>query len=260
MEDRAEELARMTLTEHLVELRRRLVICVIAVTIGTFIAFFLYNFVLHFITAPYRDFLLHHQNQDISHGNLVTTGPLEGFTTRLKVSGYLGLFFASPVVLWELWRFITPGLHKNEKRYVIPFVVGAVVLFSLGVTVSILVFPKALDWLITVSGQERRRRCSARSVTSTSMSPAAVIFGVVFMLPHRGRHAGDLRGGAERQVAQMAAAGDRRHGPRGRRGHAEQRPVLLPRHGRADGDLLRAVDHHRPHPAEVMTSFGSLVR
>ena len=85
--------------------------------------------------------------------SVVTTGPLEGFSTRLKVSGYLGLFFASPVVLWEVWRFITPGLHKNEKRYAIPFIIGAIILFSLGVTVSILVFPKALEFLISVSGK-----------------------------------------------------------------------------------------------------------
>jgi sec-independent protein translocase protein TatC len=182
VESRAEELARMTLTEHLVELRRRLIICVIAVTIGTLIAFFLYNFVLHFITTPYRDFLAHHPQQDISKGNLVTTGPLEGFSTRLKVSGYLGLFFASPVVLWEVWRFITPGLHKNEKRYAIPFIIGAIILFSLGVTVSILVFPKALDFLITVSGKNVTPLFSPQRYVNLYVA-AAVIFGVVFCFP-----------------------------------------------------------------------------
>ena len=230
MENRADELARMTLTEHLVELRRRLIICVIAVTIGTFVAFFLYNFVLHFITTPYRDFLAHHPQQDISKGNLVTTGPLEGFTTRLKVSGYLGLFFASPVVLWEVWRFITPGLHKNEKRYAIPFIIGAIVLFSLGVTVSILVFPKALDFLITVSGKNVTPLFSPQRYVNLYVAAARHLRGRV-LLPPRGGVAGDRRCRAEPEVAQMAPAGDRGHRGRGRGGHTEQRSVLVRGHG-----------------------------
>ena len=92
-------------------------------TIATIVAFFFYNQVIHFINQPYRQFAAKHPSKNITGGNLVVTGPLEGFSTRLKVSAYLGLFLASPVLLWELWRFITPGLHKNEKRYAIPFIV-----------------------------------------------------------------------------------------------------------------------------------------
>ena len=74
------------------------------------------------MTHPYREYLRHHPSKNVSRGNLVITGPLEGFTTRLKISVYLGIGLAAPVLFWELWRFITPGLHKNEKRYVVPFV------------------------------------------------------------------------------------------------------------------------------------------
>src|SRR3989442_242082 len=88
--DTHDDLARMTLMEHLAELRKRLIISIGAVAVGTVAAFFLYSFVLSFITHPYHTFLAHHPNQNISKGNLVTTGPLEGFSTRLKVSGYLG--------------------------------------------------------------------------------------------------------------------------------------------------------------------------
>ena len=52
------------------------------------------------------------------------TDPLDGFTTRMKVSGYGGLVLALPVVLWQVWRFITPGLHANEKRYAMPFILS----------------------------------------------------------------------------------------------------------------------------------------
>jgi sec-independent protein translocase protein TatC len=177
-----DDLARMTLMEHLTELRKRLIISILAVTVGTVVAFFLYGHVLQFITHPYHSFLNHHPNQNISKGNLITTGPLEGFTTRLKVSGYLGLFLASPIVLWEIWRFITPGLHKNEKKYAIPFIVGTIVLFSAGVTVSVLVFPKALDFLISISGKNITPLFSPQRYVNLYVAMAG-IFGLVFCFP-----------------------------------------------------------------------------
>jgi sec-independent protein translocase protein TatC len=172
----------MSLTDHLTELRRRVIVSVAFVALGTLVAFFLYNLVLGFITQPYQQFLAHHPHQDISLGKLVTTGPLEGFSTRLKVSGYLGLFLSSPVVLWEIWRFITPGLHKNEKRYAISFVTGTIVLFAIGVTVSILVFPKALDFLISVSGRDITPLFSPQRYVNLYVAMAG-IFGLVFCFP-----------------------------------------------------------------------------
>jgi sec-independent protein translocase protein TatC len=172
----------MTLTEHLSELRKRLIVSVIVVTLATIVAFFFYNQVIHFISRPYRDFTLKHPSKNISGGSLVVTGPLEGFSTRLKVSAYLGLFIASPVLLWELWRFITPGLHRNEKKYAIPFILSAVLLFSLGVTVSILVFPKALDFLISVGGKDVAPLFGPQKYVNLYIA-AAAIFGAVFLFP-----------------------------------------------------------------------------
>src|SRR5690348_17451316 len=117
----------MTLVEHLTELRRRLVISAIAVAVGASIAFALYAPIFGFLSGPY-----HH----ITHGkNLIVTDPLEAFATRLKIAAWAGLFFASPVVLWQLWRFITPGLHPKEKRYAIPFIVASILLFLMGAAV-----------------------------------------------------------------------------------------------------------------------------
>jgi sec-independent protein translocase protein TatC len=146
-------LERMSLVDHLRELRRRLIIVIVAVSVGAIGAFLLYNQVLHWLRQPYCDAIQHRHINTGLGCNLVITDPLEGFTTRLKVSGYLGLFFASPIVLWQLWRFITPGLHRREKKYAIPFVFSSVVLFALGALVAILTFPKALDFLIGVSGE-----------------------------------------------------------------------------------------------------------
>jgi len=146
-------LERMSLGDHLAELRRRLIISVVAVTLGGLLAFLFYNRVLDFLVHPYCQAQKHRHITSPAGCNLVINDPLEGFTTRLKVSGYLGLFLASPVVLWQLWRFITPGLHRREKKYAIPFVFSSVLLFAAGGAVAILTFPKALDFLIGVSGK-----------------------------------------------------------------------------------------------------------
>jgi len=141
-----------TVLEHLGELRRRMLVCVAALVAGTLIGWFFYDQVVAFMIGPYRAFLHHHPHEDISGGNLVTTGPLEGFTTRLKVSGYLGAALAAPVWLWQIWRFVTPGLHRSERRYAAPFVVSTVALFTLGAATAVLVFPKAISWMISVGG------------------------------------------------------------------------------------------------------------
>jgi sec-independent protein translocase protein TatC len=171
---------RMTLFEHLAELRKRVLICCLAVVLTSIVGYFLYNPVLHFMTAPYRSFYHHHKNMITQQ--LVISSPTEGFTTRLKVSLYIGIALAAPVWLWEVWRFVTPGLKKNEKRYAVPFVLSALLLFAMGVTVAILVWPKALDWLIGAAGT---------SVTPL-FSPAGyvriytlicLVFGAVFLYP-----------------------------------------------------------------------------
>jgi sec-independent protein translocase protein TatC len=173
---------RMTLFEHLAELRKRLVISIAAIVVGAVVAWCFYNRVLHFMLEPYASFLRHHPNENISKGQLVTNGPLEGLTTRLKVSGYLGFALGSPVVLWELWRFITPGLHKNEKRYAVPFVLSAVGLFSLGVGTAIFIFPRAIDWLISISGKGVVPLFSP-SKYFTLYVLMCLVFGLVFLYP-----------------------------------------------------------------------------
>jgi len=143
-------LVRMSLVDHLAELRRRVMISTIAVACGGVVGFLLYNRILRFLQEPYCD--LKHKKHLPGSCNFVITDPLEGVTTRFKVSAYVGLSLALPIVLWQLWRFITPGLHPKEKKYAIPFIVSSVVLFAMGAMVAVLTFPQALDFLISVSG------------------------------------------------------------------------------------------------------------
>jgi sec-independent protein translocase protein TatC len=170
----------MTLFEHLAELRKRVLICAIAVVVTSIAGYFLYNPVLHFMTAPYRSFFHHHK--DMITSQLVISSPTEGFTTRLKVSMYIGVALAAPVWLWELWRFITPGLRKNEKQYAIPFVLSACVLFSMGVATAILVWPKALDWLISASGTSVAPLFTPSGYVHIYVL-ICLVFGAVFLYP-----------------------------------------------------------------------------
>lgn len=174
--------ALMTLGEHLTELRRRLIVCILAVAVGGVVAWFFYDHILHFMVEPYASYARHHHNKSVTGGQLITNGPLEGLTTRLKISTYIGIALACPVWLWELWRFITPGLHKNEKRYAVPFVVSAVVLFAVGVTTAILVFPKAINWLVSVSGSSVSPLFSASAYFNMYVV-MCLAFGLVFLYP-----------------------------------------------------------------------------
>lgn len=142
----------MTLVEHLAELRRRLFIALIALAVGMVVGFLLYHRVLDWLVNPYCD--VKHSIDPKASCRLVVTDPLESFSIRLKLSGYVGLLVASPVVLWQLWRFITPGLHANEKRYAIPFIVSSVVLFLLGAGLAIVTFPKTLDFFAAFGGTD----------------------------------------------------------------------------------------------------------
>src|SRR3984957_13320814 len=131
----------MTLGEHLAELRRRVVICAFAFAIGSTVSFIVYVHILHFLQAPYC------RVAGPRHCQLYVTAPLDGLSLRIKLSPYGGLFIASPVILWELWRFITPGLHRNEKRYAIPFVTASIVLFVFGAFLAFVSFSHALQFL-----------------------------------------------------------------------------------------------------------------
>ena len=109
-------------------------------------------------------------------------GPTEGFLTRLKIASYIGIALAAPVWLWEIWRFITPGLTKNEKKYAIPFVASALLLFSMGVATAVLIWPRALTWLIDVAGPSVTTGYSLTSYVSLYLL-VCLVFGGVFLYP-----------------------------------------------------------------------------
>ena len=142
----------MTLAEHLTELRSRLIKSMIAILLGGLVVFLLYNRILDFLTEPYQKICEGGDVTCLNGGKLTITDPLEGLAVRMKVAGYGGLALALPVVLWQIWQFVTPGLYENERKYALPFVASSVALFGMGAYIAYWTFPKALEFLINIGG------------------------------------------------------------------------------------------------------------
>jgi sec-independent protein translocase protein TatC len=145
----------MTVIEHLEELRTRLVVSVIAVTLGALAGWFLFGPVFDLLKRSYVEACVGLPAQvqppngcDVLYGQRVT----EPFLVRFKVSLFTGLLIALPVVLYELWRFITPGLTKRERRMAIPFVISSLLLFALGTWFAFLTLPRGLRFLLGFAG------------------------------------------------------------------------------------------------------------
>jgi len=164
----------MPLVDHLAELRTRLIWSALALAVGGVVAFALYNHILDFLIQPYTEIT--------GRTDLVILDPLEGFAARLKVSAWCGAFLASPVVLWQLWRFITPGLHKHEKRYAIPFILASILLFALGAALALYTFPQALSFLVAVGGPNVEPLFSPGKYLGL-ITLMMVAFGIAFEFP-----------------------------------------------------------------------------
>lgn len=165
---------RMPLVAHLSELRRRLIISVLALVAGAIVGFVLYNPILSILLRPYTEVT--------GKTEFVFFDPLEAFATRLKVAAWSGAFLASPVVLWQLWRFITPGLHRNEKRYAIPFILSSIALFALGGFVALFTFESALRFLVGMGGDNLTPLFSASKFLSLIIL-MIIAFGIAFEFP-----------------------------------------------------------------------------
>jgi sec-independent protein translocase protein TatC len=168
---------QMTLVEHLTELRNRLIKAALAIAVGAIVAWFLYPQIVDFLVAPYDEL-----GSSITDGKLLQTDPLEGFSVRLKIAGYAGIGFAMPVLLWQLWQFISPGLYKHEKRYAIPFVAASLALFVMGAGIAYWTLPKALDFLASIGGEDFAQAYTA-SKYFTLIVYMMLAFGAGFEFP-----------------------------------------------------------------------------
>jgi sec-independent protein translocase protein TatC len=140
----------MTVVEHLEELRRRLVISAIAIALGSVVGFVFYQRIFSFLQSPYRTAV--RSLPDVITEDLIATTPTEPFLVFLKIGVFTGFLVALPVVLYQVWRFVTPGLTKRERRMGIPFVVSSVALFAGGTVFAFAILPRGLAFLFSFGG------------------------------------------------------------------------------------------------------------
>jgi sec-independent protein translocase protein TatC len=130
--------ATMTLLDHLEELRRRLIIIIASIVAAAVAGFFVSGSVLDLLRsrlpAPYQ--------------TIYFTGPADAFGVQVKIAGFIGIALAMPVILFQVWRFVTPGLTRSERRIVWPVMIAAIFLFALGIVVGFLIVPFAMAFLI----------------------------------------------------------------------------------------------------------------
>jgi sec-independent protein translocase protein TatC len=177
--------ARMSLLEHLRELRNRVIKVALAVTAGSVVGWIVYNRVWNFISAPYcklpqpkglGTLVLHQSCQ------LYVTGLFDSLFLKLQISIATGIILSSPVWLYQVWAFLAPGLYRRERRWAYYFVGAAIPLFAIGATIAYFAMTKGLRFLLHLVPAHT----TALITINTYLSYAGamlLIFGLAFELP-----------------------------------------------------------------------------
>ena len=175
---------RMALIEHIRELRNRLGISLLALAVCVVAAFFLRDLVFDLIKRPYCQTDVARRASEISgqQCNLYAFGPFEQFAVSLRISFIAGVVVSSPVWLYQLGAFITPGLHRHEKRYAAGFLGAALVLFTTGTVFAYFTISRGLQFLLTVGGDGIVTLPSIQSYLSF-VTLTLLGFGVAFLFP-----------------------------------------------------------------------------
>jgi len=177
--DEEEELdeSAMSLVDHLEELRWRIFKSIIAVVVGAIAAFFFRVQIMTFLTWP-----LPKTADQIGKGKLIVTGLAEGFTVFLKLSLAAGILLAIPVILYQIWAFVAPGLYEREKKTAVPFIFVGIVLFLAGISLGYIVLQYPVQWLVNFASDSFTELVSADSYF-TFVAFFLLAFGIVFEIP-----------------------------------------------------------------------------
>jgi sec-independent protein translocase protein TatC len=148
----------MTLIEHLEELRTRLIAAIVAIACGAVAGWFLYEPVVRLLREPYCETIRRLPAANRPPGPTGSCpfyyqGAIDPVLVKLKIVVFLGLAIALPIVLYQLWAFVVPGLTRRERRLAIPFIASSMVLFALGLFVGYLTLPRALEFLLGFAGE-----------------------------------------------------------------------------------------------------------
>jgi sec-independent protein translocase protein TatC len=175
----------MTLMEHLQDLRTRLVVAILVILVGTGVAMVFSQDVIHFLAQPYcqntalQDTIAEEQ-QPLCNFNLAS--PVSHIGLWLKVSLYMALVATSPVWLYQLWAFIAPGLHRNERRYAYMFIGVAAPLFIAGAFLAYFVVNKGLEFIMVLNGEGMNIALDLEKYINFFLG-VMVVFGLGFEFP-----------------------------------------------------------------------------
>ncbi len=168
---------RQPLVEHLGELRDRIIKCAYAIFICGIIAWFFSAQIFEIIRLPIEPYL------NNTNGGLIFTHPLDKFMAHVKISMLVGLIGACPVWLYQLWKFVAPGLYAHEQKYAAGFIVSGTMLFMSGVLfVYFLVFPAAFKFLLGFGGDIDKPLITIDEYLSFFIT-TTLVFGASFELP-----------------------------------------------------------------------------
>jgi sec-independent protein translocase protein TatC len=165
----------MTLAEHLAEARTRIMICTAAILAFGVVCFVFYPQILHVLQRPYCRATPH-------HCRFLVTNPLDGLTLRIKIAFFGGFLVSSPILFWEVWRFVTPGLKAKERRYALPFVLSSIFFFLGGVVLAYFIFQRAISWLESIGGHTLITEYNPNQYLSLFIL-MMVVFGITFEFP-----------------------------------------------------------------------------
>ncbi|HEY1079174.1 MAG TPA: twin-arginine translocase subunit TatC [Bdellovibrio sp.] len=174
---RSEELdsRAQSLYEHLAELRKRLVNCALIMVVATGICYGFSEKIFNFVRAPIMPYL--------PGGGLIYTGPMDKFIAHLKLSLMCGVLLSCPFLLYQIWRFVAPGLYSKERKYTLGFILSGTLLFVLGAVFSYYVaLPMAFQFLMTFGGDIDKPMISIDQYMGF-FTQMCLMFGVAFELP-----------------------------------------------------------------------------
>ncbi|QEW04841.1 twin-arginine translocase subunit TatC [Microbacterium lushaniae] len=169
----------MSLGQHLIELRKRLMIAAAALVVGMVVAFFITDGVIDVLTEPIRT-VAADRGTDLVALNFDTV--TSAFDMRMRIAFAIGLLLSAPVWMWQIWAFIMPGLTRKETRYTVGFVAAAVPLFFGGCVVGVVIMPHIIELMATFVPDQGAQLFTAVTYYDFVFK-LLIVIGVAFVLP-----------------------------------------------------------------------------
>lgn len=182
---------KIPLTEHLAELRKRIIVSLIAIFAGFILSFYFSEHIFYLLTLPLKSTIKFSFTnpfiffETVKHPNmeLVFLAPAEAFWMHMKISFISGIVLTSPIILYELWKFVGPGLLPKEKKYIFPLIIIIAFLFLIGALFCFLfVLPFAMNFLITYKTEALKPMLSVDRYIDFCLK-FILAFGAIFELP-----------------------------------------------------------------------------